>query len=134
LDGINKINKIFLFFCILNILSILSKKGNSYTIELWAKIEKDPPKKPFKSDGCSMWFDTWKGISLYPACFLHDLKYWAGYPGEDVERLVADAELMMDVARLLGSTEMAETMFHGVRIGGHEIFKRSFSWSFGRTA
>ena len=100
--------------------------------ELWAKIEKDPPKKPFKSDGCSMWFDTWKGISLYPACFLHDLKYWAGYPGEDVERLVADAELMIDVARLLGSTEMAETMFHGVRIGGHEIFKRSFSWGFGR--
>ena len=60
------------------------------------------------------------------------LKYWAGYPGEDVERLVADAELMMDVARLLGSTEMAETMFHGVRIGGDEIFKRSFSWGFGR--
>ena len=99
--------------------------------ELWEKIEKDPPKNPFKSDGCSMWFDTWKGISLYPACFLHDLKYWAGYPGEDVERLVADAELMIDVARLLGSTEMAETMFHGVRIGGHEIFKRSFSWGFG---
>ena len=100
--------------------------------ELWDKIEKDPPKKPFKSDGCSMWFDTWKDISLYPACFLHDLKYWAGYPGEDVERLMADAELMMDVARLLGSTEMAETMFHGVRIGGPEIFKRSFSWGFGR--
>ena len=79
-----------------------------------------------------MWFDTWEGISLYPACFLHDLKYWAGYPGEDVERLIADAELMMDVARLLDSTEMAETMFHGVRIGGHEIFKRSFSWGFGR--
>ena len=100
--------------------------------ELWAKIEKDPPKKTFKSDGCSMWFDTWKGISLYPVCFLHDLKYWAGYPGEEVERLVADAELMIDVARLLGSTKMAETMFHGVRIGGHEIFKRSFSWGFGR--
>ncbi len=99
---------------------------------LWAKIEKDPPKEPFKSDGCSMWFDTWKGISLYPACFLHDLKYWAGYSGEDVERLIADAELMIDVARLLGSTGMAETMFHGVRIGGHEIFKRSFSWGFGR--
>ena len=100
--------------------------------ELWIKIEKDPPTKPFKSDGCSMWFDTWNDISMYPACFLHDLKYWAGYPGEDVERLIADAELMMDVARLLDSTEMAETMFHGVRIGGHEIFKRSFSWGFGR--
>lgn len=84
---------------------------------LWAKIEKDPPQKPFMSDGCSMWFDSWKGISLYPACFVHDLKYWAGYPEEDVERLIADAELMIDVARLLNSTGMAETMFHGVRVG-----------------
>jgi hypothetical protein len=100
--------------------------------ELWRKIEKDPPAQPFKSDGCSMWFDTWQGRDLYPACFLHDLKYWAGYPGEDVDRLVADAELMIDVARILHSTGMAETMFHGVRIGGHEIFKRSFSWGFGR--
>jgi hypothetical protein len=100
--------------------------------DLWAKIERDPPAKPFKSDGCSMFFDSWKGVSLYPACFLHDLKYWAGYPGEDVERLVADAELMIQVARLLGETGLAETMFFGVRVGGHEVFKQSFSWGFGR--
>jgi hypothetical protein len=71
-------------------------------------------------------------VSLYPAGFLHDLKYWAGYPGEDVERLVADAELMTDVARLLKSTTMAETMFHGVRVGGTETLQASFSWGFGR--
>jgi histidine triad (HIT) family protein len=99
---------------------------------LWAKIEKDPPVRPFKSDGCTGWFDDWQGVSLYPAGFLHDLKYWAGYPGEDVERLVADAELMTDVARLLGSTAMAETMFHGVRVGGAEALQASFSWGFGR--
>jgi hypothetical protein len=101
--------------------------------ELWRKIERDPPTRPFKSDGCTGWFDEWKGVSLYPAGFLHDLKYWAGYPGEDVERLVADAELMIDVARLLGSTTMAETMFHGVRVGGTEKLKTAFSWGFGRT-
>lgn len=100
--------------------------------DLWRKIERDPPVRPFKSDGCTGWFDEWKGVSLYPAGFLHDLKYWAGYPGEDVERLVADAELMRDVARLLGSTQMAESMFHGVRLGGTEKFKLSFSWGFGR--
>jgi hypothetical protein len=99
---------------------------------LWAKIERDPPLRPFKSDGVTGWFDNWRGVSLYPAGFLHDLKYWAGYPGEEVERLVADAELMIDVARLLDSTEMAETMFHGVRLGGTEKFKASFSWGFGR--
>jgi hypothetical protein len=100
--------------------------------ELWAKIAKDPPPRPFRSDGCSLWLDTWQGVSLYPACFLHDLKYWAGYPGEDVARLIADAELMIDVARLLEDTVMAEIMFRGVRVGGHEIFQRPFSWGFGR--
>jgi hypothetical protein len=115
-------------------LSSIKEICESYGLnELWAKIEKDPPPKPFKSDGCSMFFDSWKGVSLYPACFLHDLKYWAGYPDEDVERLVADAELMIHVARLLGETKLAETMFHGVRLGGHEVFKRPFSWGFGRS-
>ena len=99
---------------------------------LWEKIEKAPPHNPFKSDGCSLWFNSWKKSNLFPACFLHDLKYWAGYPEENIERLVADAELMIDVARILGSTQMAETMFHGVRVGGTEVFKRSFSWAFGR--
>jgi hypothetical protein len=102
--------------------------------DLWRKIERDPPPRPFRSDGCTGWFDDWKGVSLYPAGFLHDLKYWAGYPGEDVERLVADAELMIDVARLLNSTVMAETMFHGVRVGGSDKLHASFSWGFGRNA
>lgn len=99
---------------------------------LWRKIEKDPPARPFKSDGASGWFDQWQGVSMYPAAFLHDLKYWSGYPGEEVDRLVADAELMIDVAHLLKSTAMAETMFHGVRVGGNEHFKATFSWGFGR--
>lgn len=99
---------------------------------LAARIAKDPPLKPFVSDGCTGWVNEWQGVSLYPACFLHDLKYWAGYPGEEVERLVADAELMVDVARLLGGTKMAEIMFNGVRVGGREGFRASFSWGFGR--
>jgi hypothetical protein len=101
-------------------------------LDLWEKIEKDPPKKPFVSDGCTGWVNEWKGTSIYPACFLHDLKYWAGYPGEKVERLVADAELMIDVARLLDSTKMAELMYHGVRLGGNEKLKCAWSWGFGR--
>ena len=101
---------------------------------LWAKIERDPPPLPFKSDGCTGWVNEWNGISIYPAGFLHDLKYWSGYPGEDVERLAADAELMIDVARLLKSTAMAETMFHGVRAGGTEHLRLEFSWGFGRRA
>jgi hypothetical protein len=103
-----------------------------YLGTLWQKIERDPPPKPFKSDGCTGWVNEWRGISIYSAGFRHDLKYWAGYPNEDVERLIADAELMIDVARLLNSTEMAEVMFRGVRIGGHEHLNAAFSWGFGR--
>lgn len=99
---------------------------------LWEKIEKDPPSSVFKSDGCTMWPDVTGGKNIYCACFLHDLKYWAGYPGEDVERLVADAEFMIDVARIRESTKMAETMFHGVRVGGTDKLKLAFSWGFGR--
>jgi hypothetical protein len=101
-------------------------------LELWQKIKQDTPPKPFVSDGCTLWFDSWKGKSIYEACFLHDLKYWSGRPDEDFDRLKADAELMLDVARLLGTTAMAETMFHGVRLGGHEMLRQDFSWGFGR--
>ena len=101
--------------------------------ELWAKIEANPPDKPFKSDGCSMWFDSWNGHDYYRYCFLHDLKYWAGTPEDEArDRLVADAELMIDIAKA-GDPKMAEIMFQGVRVGGHPIFKRSFSWGFGRS-
>jgi len=99
---------------------------------LWKKIENDPPALVFSSDGCTMWPDKTDGKDIYPACFLHDLKYWAGYPNEDVERLAADAELMIDVARIRQSTKMAETMFHGVRVGGTSTLKLGFSWGFGR--
>ncbi len=75
--------------------------------------------------------DITSGISIYEACFLHDLKYWCGHPGEDVDRLKADAELMIDVSRIRDSVKMAEIMFHGVRRGGTEHLKHAFSWGFG---
>lgn len=100
--------------------------------ELWQSIERDPPIHPFSSDGCTAWVDEAKGVDLYPACFLHDLKYWAGQPGDKVGRLVADAELLIDVAQRMGSTTMAETMYAGVRVGGSEHLRAKFSWGFGR--
>ena len=29
--------------------------------DLWQKIARDPPARPFASDGCSMWVDAWPG-------------------------------------------------------------------------
>lgn len=86
--------------------------------DLGWKIEPDPSPWPGKSGGCTGWFVDWCGVDLSPAGFLHDLKYWAGYPGEEVARRQADVERMTDAAKLLGSTTMAETMFHGLRVRG----------------
>ena len=122
----------------------LPKKGQEVSLEeimnicavynlndLWYKIEQDPPKKPFKSDGCSGgWPDTWNEYNLYPACFIHDLKYWNG--GDDVDRLIADAELMIDIVKITGDVGLAQIMFAGVRAGGGPHYKRSYSWNFGR--
>ena len=116
----------------ISLLQIKEICTHFHLTELWAKITADPPRKPFSSDGCSLWFDKWKDFDLYPACFIHDLKYWSGYPGEEVERLIADAELMIEVAKIMGSVKMAEFMFAGVRVGGGEWMKASFPWGFGR--
>jgi hypothetical protein len=101
--------------------------------DLWNKIESDPPPKVFKSDGCSLWVDSWRGVNLYPICFFHDLKYWSGRPGEEDERLIADLELMINVMEK-GLPIMALVMFVGVRVCGHECLGMPFSWGFGRTS
>jgi len=110
--------------------------------DLWRKIKANPPKKPFKSDGCSWWPDEWKDIagrvvSIYKHCFLHDLKYWAAYPEKDnpeeqIERFIADAELIIGVVKDTYRIELGEMMWPGVRAGGHERWNMSFSWGFGR--
>jgi len=100
--------------------------------ELWRKIWRDPPIHPFKSDGCSLWPDKWGDYDLYPACFVHDIKYWCGYRVERSARLKADLELALDVLDITDDCQLALLMFRGVLAGGDEIFKRSFSWGFGR--
>ncbi len=90
------------------------------------------PEKPFKSDGCSCWPDSWFNVSIYECCFRHDIHYWCGMPGDDIARLKADCQLAIDVAETTGSIKLAETMFAGVRAGGVEDLELSFSWGFGR--
>ena len=100
--------------------------------DIWALIDTQPPELPFKSDGCSIWPDTWfKGKDLYEGCFIHDLFYWSGIPGDRMGRLKADIWLMMWVAEN-ASIELAETMFNGVRVGGGELVNTPWRWGFGR--
>lgn len=110
--------------------------------ELWAKIKNDPPKRPFKSDGCSWWPDEWRAISgelvsIYKRCLIHDLHYWAGYSEkaqiqERVARFVSDAEFVIGVVRDTKRVELGLTMFLGVRSGGGSEWRMPFSWGFGR--
>ena len=116
-------------------LDVIEKICFEYSMyDLWAKIKNNPPGKPFKSDGCSGgWPDQWKGRDLYPACFKHDLKYWAGYlKDDDVDRLLADADLMINVVVITQNVELAQVMFAGVRAGGETFWGKSYSWGFGR--
>ena len=99
--------------------------------ELWLTIESNPPTLPFRSDGCSFWPDTWlAGRDLYEGCFIHDLHYWAGVPGDDMGRLRADVWLMMWVAENV-SVDLAEAMFNGVRVGGTARVNTPWQWGFG---
>lgn len=108
--------------------------ANYHLYELWTKINSDPPDKAFRSDGCSGgWPDTWHDFNLYPACFLHDLKYWCGYPGETIERLIADLELEIDVLKITQDVSLSQIMYSGVRVGGGSIWGRTYSYGFGRT-
>lgn len=105
-----------------------------YLYDLWTVVIKDPPEHPFKSDGCSGgWPDTWRGFDLYPACFIHDLKYWGGYPKDEVARLIADAELMIDVVKITKNINLAQLMFTGVRAGGGSFWGKPYSYGFGRS-
>ncbi len=100
--------------------------------ELAHIIRNDPPPRPFVSDGCSVWPDTWlDGTDLYPGCFFHDVWYWSGRSGEHFRRLSADAWLMIWVAGK-SSVRLGEKMFTGVRTGGAEWLQTRWRWGYGR--
>ncbi len=101
--------------------------------KLWLSIESDPPQKPFSSDGASCFPDQIGGIDIYPAAFLHDLKYWAGDPAHPEERYIADHELAIDLVRLCGApTSLADLVLAGVRMGGSSRLPTRWRWGFGR--
>lgn len=105
--------------------------------ELWDKIAEDPPRRQFRSDGCSCWPDVWKDkngkkVSIYRECLKHDLHYWAGYKGEDIARFLADVELMVGVVLKTKRIKLGLVMFSGIRTGGGSWTRLPFKWGFGR--
>ena len=86
---------------------------------------KEPPEKPFASDGCSCWPD-W---DYYDCCYNHDKDYWWG--GTPQERKESDLRLMKCISEK-GHTILPIFMYIGVRINGHGWLPTPFRWGFGR--
>jgi hypothetical protein len=85
----------------------------------------------FTSDGCSLFPDgTISERRKWCECrFEHDIAYWKG--GTEQERMEADAALRDCVRERTGDKRLAETMYLGVRAGGHPAFPTWYRWGYG---
>lgn len=87
--------------------------------------------REFSSDGCSLFPDGTVGdrTKWCDCCFAHDMAYWQG--GTEEERKSADAALRDCVLERTGDQALAETMYLGVRAGGHPVFPTWYRWAYG---
>lgn len=87
--------------------------------------------KPFSSDGCSLFPDgTIRDRAKWcECCLVHDIAYWQG--GTDAERKRADEALRDCALERTKDKALAETMYLGVRAGGHPAFPTWYRWGYG---
>lgn len=87
--------------------------------------------RDFTSDGCSLFPNgTIKDRTKWCDCCLqHDIAYWRG--GTEAERKKADEALQDCVIDRTKDTALAETMYLGVRAGGHPAFPAWYRWAYG---
>jgi len=85
----------------------------------------------FSSDGCSLFPDgtITDRAKWCDCCLQHDIAYWRG--GTEEERKQADAVLRDCVLGHTGDKTLAETMYLGVRAGGHPVFPNWYRWAYG---
>ena len=87
--------------------------------------------KPFTSDGCSLFPDgsIKDRVKWCDCCLNHDISYWQG--GTADRRKKADRELRACVELRTKDKVLAETMYLGVRAGGHPAFPTWYRWGYG---
>lgn len=85
------------------------------------------------SDGCSIPFHLKRFLIETPAmracCVKHDKKYY--YGGSIKDRLVADAEFLLDLLEAGIEPIIAEEMYKAVRLLGGPSAQQPYSWAFG---
>ena len=115
-----------LFLMLFLVLAILSGCASAKVSDL----------KDFTSDGCSLFPDgTIRDRAKWcQCCLLHDISYWRGGTAEERKR--ADEVLRDCVFDRSKNAVLAETMYVGVRAGGHPAFptwyRRAYGWPYGR--
>ncbi|MEJ2688828.1 MAG: dual specificity protein phosphatase family protein [Deltaproteobacteria bacterium] len=85
----------------------------------------------FTSDGCMLFPDgpiSERG-RWCECCLNHDIAYWRG--GTKNDRLKADEELKACVLERTKDKTLSETMYLGVRAGGHPAFPTWYRWAYG---
>ena len=89
--------------------------------------------KDFISDGCSLFPDgtIMDRAKWCECCLQHDIAYWRG--GAERERKTADEALRACVLDRTGDKALAETMYLGVRAGGHPVYPTWYRWGYGWT-
>ena len=110
-------------FTYMILISVLTLSACATTLEL----------NNFRSDGCSLFFDRspFSGKDWLECCHKHDLAYWRG--GTEEERKRADNELKECVYGKTQDANLAELMYHGVRVGGSAYFPTWYRWGYGWT-
>jgi hypothetical protein len=87
--------------------------------------------REFASDGCSLFPDgTIRDRAKWcECCLLHDIAYWRG--GTEEERKRSDEALRDCVFARSKQALLAETIYMGVRAGGHPAFPAGYRWGYG---
>jgi hypothetical protein len=76
----------------------------------------------FTSDGCTGFFNTWRGIDLLPCCTAHDLA-WHNSPGDWIAWATSNLELGVCFVSL-GAWELALPAVLAVFTVGAFLFSR----------
>jgi tyrosine-protein phosphatase SIW14 len=85
----------------------------------------------FSTDGCSLFPDgeIRDRTKWCDCCLSHDIAYWQG--GTEADRVKADETLRDCVLARTNDKVLAETMYLGVRAGGHPAFLTWYRWGYG---